>query len=84
MRELPLQTKESLAFDRKIITQDLRLKMPRITKKYMKAVSILSNLYFTSPYFIHLIAAEKGHKTIYNRVQKLSFHWCPKKKRWLK
>lgn len=81
-RQPKIQSKYSLNFDRKIITEDLKLKMPRVTKKYALAIAILSDHYFTSPYFFHINAAQKGHKIIYKNMADIGYQWNPKLQCW--
>lgn len=74
--------KQCLDFDRKVITQDLKLSMPRLTEKYLTTVIQLSELYFTSPYFLHLTAIKKGNKALYQDFQQRGYTWNSKKKKW--
>lgn len=84
MQKIKVQSQLSLNFDRKIITEDLGLKMPRVTSKYAQAVAILSDAYFTSTYFIHITTAKKGHNTIYKNVTEFGYTWNKKRQTWQK
>jgi len=64
----------SLKTDREVL-RDLGLKMPRITPKYWRAVKILSDLDFTSPYFYHLYAARAGLRAFYKSIIQQGYRW---------
>lgn len=78
----PVQ-QQSLEFDRKVL-QDMGLTMPRLTKKYVSAVFILSEWYFTSACFLHVMAARRGRHYIYNDIRHCGFVWNTRRQAWVK
>lgn len=71
----------SLEFDRKVL-KDMGLRMPRLTKKYVSAVFVLSDLYFTSACFLHVMAAQRGRRYIYKDMEQHGYVWNTRRQAW--
>jgi hypothetical protein len=65
---------ESLRLD-SLAMKELGLRMPRLSKKYLKAVYLLQSIYKTSAYFFHLSAARNGRDDVFRGVQKFGYTW---------